>query len=381
MDARAASLLARVFCDVDDPRASNSQHLLTDVLTIALMAVMGGCNDYPSMVEYARDKEPLLRKLLVLRAGIPSVSTLRRVLAAVDPKQLARVLQKWMGLLAGALAGKQVALDGKVLRRAFEHAWKKTGVNMVTAWCVEDELVLAQQAVEEKSNEIPVVPQLLELLDIKGAVITADSMHCQRKTVEAVLEGGGDYVLGVKGNQQALCEQVQGLLDEAILEDFAGVDHARDTTYERAHGRETTWRVFVSEDLQQYVSERANWAGLRTLVAVETTRVTLLKRSVERRYYISSLPQIQWRRIVAAIRNHWSIENGQHWCLDMAFGEDLSRVRTDHGAENLAVLRRLALSLLKQEKTVKAGLETKRLKAGRNDQYLFRVLTQGSATI
>jgi predicted transposase YbfD/YdcC len=379
MDAKAADLLARVFCDVDDPRADNSQHLLTDILTIALTAVISGGNDYPGIVEYARDKEPLLRKVLRLRAGIPSASTFRRVLAAVEPAQLQKVMQRWMGLLAGALAGKQIALDGKVLRRAFEHAWKKMGVNMVTAWCVEDALVLAQQAVEDKSNEIPVAPQLLALLDIEGAVITADSLHCQRKTVQAVLDGGGDYVLGVKGNQQALCDQVQRLLNEAVLEDFAGVDHARDTIYERAHGRETTWRVFVSEELTQYVRERTKWAGLRTLVVVESTRVTLSKRSVERRYYISSLPQSNWQRIAAAVRNHWSIENGQHWCLDMAFREDLSRVRTDHGAENLGILRRLALSLLKQDKTVKAGLETKRLKAGRNDQYLFHVLTQESA--
>jgi predicted transposase YbfD/YdcC len=376
MDAQAAADLARLFAVVDDPRADNAQHLLVDVLTITFLAVLCGCDDYPDIVEYARDKEALLRQMLRLRAGIPSCSTFRRVLARIAPAQLEQVLRAWMGLLAGTLAGKQVALDGKTLRRSFAHAWKKMGLHVVTAWCVQDQLVLAQQAVSGKSNEIPVVPQLLKLLDLTGVVVTADAMHCQKQTIQQIRSGGGDYVLAVKGNQPELHQQVKGLLDEAALEGFVGIGHVKEASFQRAHGRETLRRVYVSAQLAGDVRERADWADLACLVLVESQN----GEHRERRYYISSLPQSQAPRIIAAIRNHWSIENGQHWCLDMAFDEDWNRVRSDHGPENLAILRRLALSVLKQDKTVKAGIATKRHKAARNDSYLFHLLKQCLAT-
>lgn len=363
MEAIASDLVLRLFWDVDDFRADNSRHWLSDIITIVLLAVICGCDDYPAIVEYAHDKEVFLRSFLKLPAGIPSCSTFRRVMARLDPEQLEGALVKWVGLFCKSLEGKQVALDGKTLRRSFDHAWKKMGLHVVTAWCVEDELVLAQQAVGEKSNEIPTVPAVLKTLDLKGAVVTADALNCQKKTVETVLDGQADYILGVKDNQPTLERQVSALLDEALLDGFKGIGHGKSVTYDRAHGRQETRKVYVSSELAQYVGERDNWPGLKSIIMVISERKLLEKHSVERRYYISSLEGNDAERIGKLIRGHWGIENGEHWCLDMAFREDESRVRVDHGDENLAVMRRIALNLLKRDKTVKVGIRSKRLKA------------------
>ena len=377
MEAIASGLVLRLFWNVDDPRKENVRHRLSDIITIVLLGVIGGNDDYPSIVEYAHDKETLLRSFLKLPGGIPSCCTFRRVMARLAPAQLEEALAKWVGLLCRSLQGKQVALDGKTLRRSFDHAWQKLGLHVVTAWCVEEELVLAQQAVAEKSNEIPTVPAILKMLDLKGAVVTADALNCQKKTVETILAGGADYLLGVKDNQPTLAKQVEALLNEALLEKFKGIGHSKDLSYDRSHGREQTRRVYASSDLVQYVGERGNWPGLKSIIMVISERTVLEKKTVERRYYISSLDGGDAKRLGKLIRGHWGIENGEHWCLDMAFREDESRVRVDHGTENLAVMRRIALNLLKRDKTVKVGIHSKRLKAGRNDGYLIHLLTQG----
>lgn len=298
-------------------------------------------------------------------------------MARLDPAELEAAMAKWMELFCKSLAGKQIALDGKTLRRSFNHAWKKMGLHVVSAWCVEDELVLAQQAVGEKSNEIPTVPAILKTLDLSGAVVSADALNCQKKTVQTILDGGADYVLGVKGNQSNLEKQVSALLDEALLEKFKGIQHSKTSGYERAHGREQKRSVYASSELVQYVGEREQWPGLKSIIMVISERTLLEKRSVERRYYISSLEGDDAQRLGQLIRGHWGIENGEHWCLDMAFREDESRLRVDHGDQNMAVMRRIALNLLKRDKTVKKGIHSKRLKAGRNDRYMLRVLTQG----
>ena len=215
MEAEAIALVLRVFWDMTEPRKDNKRHRLIDIIGIVLLGVIGGNDDYPSIEEYACDKEDFLRAFLALPAGIPSESTLRRVMARLDPVELEAALARWVELFCQSLKGKQIALDGKTLRRSFDHAWKKMGLHVVTAWCVEDQLVLAQQAVAEKSNEIPTVPAILQTLDIQGAVVTADAMNCQRKTVQTILAGRADYVLGVKDNQPNLHQQVSALLDEA----------------------------------------------------------------------------------------------------------------------------------------------------------------------
>jgi|HubBroStandDraft_6_1064221.scaffolds.fasta_scaffold386872_1 predicted transposase YbfD/YdcC len=377
MDAQPTSLLTRMFNDIEsihDPRADNARHFLADILILAMLAVMCGLDDYPGIVEYGRDEHDWLKTFLRLPHGIPSISTFRRVFAALKPAVLLNLMRRWSGELSGVLAGKQVAIDGKTLRRSFEHAWDKSGLHLVTAWCVQENLVLAQQAVDEKSNEITAVPELLKMLDIRGAVVTVDALNTQTQIAAEIVKGGGDYVMAVKDNHPTLCDAVQRNLDEMILEKFAGVDHVYHETTESGHGRIDTRKVWATSQIE-WLNRRDEWKKLGSVIAVESIRrMDRGEVKTSRRYYISSLPSESGERLGNLIREHWSIENGQHWTLDMAFNEDQNRVRKDHGDQNLAVLRRIALGLLRRDKSVKLGAKNKRLKAGRNRDYLMRVL-------
>ena len=382
MDAQPTALIARMFNDIegsDDPRAANARHYLTDILVIALLAVMCGLDDYPGIVEYGRDEHDWLKTFLRIPHGIPSISTFRRVFAALKPPVLVKLMQRWSGELSGVLAGKQIAIDGKALRRSFEHAWDKSGLHLVTAWCVEENLVLAQQAVEEKSNEITAVPELLKMLDIKGAVVTVDALNTQTEIASQIVKGGGDYVMAVKDNHPTLCDAIQRNLNEMILEQFAGVEHVYHESTQGGHGRIDTRKVWATDQID-WLGRRDQWKKLTSVIVVEATRRLLGENKVQthRRYYISSLPCQSGERFANLIRNHWSIENSQHWTLDMAFNEDQNRVRKQHGQQNLAVLRRIAVGLLRRDKIVKLGARNKRLKAGRNREYLLHVLLSPS---
>jgi predicted transposase YbfD/YdcC len=377
MDAQPTSLITRMFDDVEhhDPRADNARHHLTDILVIAILAVMCGCDDYPGIVEYALDERDWLATFLRLPHGIPSVSTFRRVLAVLRPEALQEVMRRWSGSLVGTLEGRQVNIDGKTLRRSFDHGWDKTGLHVVSAWCVQENLVLAQRAVDGKSNEITAVPEVLKMLDLKGSVVTVDALNTQKTIARQIIKGGGDYLMAVKDNHPTLCESVSIHLDEMILEKFDGIEHVYHETTEGGHGRIDTRKVWATSDID-WLAGKDQWKGLSSVAVVESIRrvVGRNESKTTRRYYISSLRPDSGQRIAGLIRNHWSIENGQHWTLDMAFNEDQSRVRKDHGDQNLAALRRIALSLLRRDKSVKVGAKNKRLKACRNRDYLLRVL-------
>jgi predicted transposase YbfD/YdcC len=360
---------------IDDPRASNRRHFLTDILVIAILAVMAGADDYPGIVEYGIDKLQWLKEFLPLPHGIPSISTFRRVFACLKPSVLAGVMSRWAGELAGTLAGKQIAIDGKTLRRSFEQGWDKSGLHLVTAWCVEEKLVLAQQAVDQKSNEITAVPLLLNMLDLKGAVVSSDAMNTQKNIAQQIIKGGGDYLLAVKGNHPTLEHSLKTTLDEMMLENFKDVEHVYHQTTDAGHGRIDTRSVWATGQID-WLAGKSEWEGLQSVTVVESIRrvVGTNKSSTERRYFISSLPCTNGERFARLIRNHWSTEATQHWSLDMAFNEDQSRVRRDHGDQNLAVLRRIALGLLRRDKSVKIGVKNKRLKAARNHDYLVKLL-------
>lgn len=375
MEVVAISLVLSMFSAVSDPRASNARHRLVDIFAITLLAMLGGADDYPGIVEFANDRLDSLSGLLALPHGIPSVSTFRRVFAAVDPLAMGEVLGRWSSELVKTCAGKQIAIDGKALRRSFQHAWKKMGLQMVTAYCVEDSLVLCQSAVEEKSNEITAVPKLLDMLDLTGAVITVDALNTQKTIAKQIVDDGGDYMMALKENHQILHDRVVRNIDDLILDNFAGVDHSVDDTTEAGHGRIDRRKVWATDQLDWLTPEqRAEWTGLRSIVVVDSTRKLPGKVEQFRRYYLSSLPP-DAKKSGRLIRNHWAIENGQHWCLDMGFNEDQSRVRTDHGDENLAAIRRIALNLLKQDKSTKLGIPNKRLKACGSWKYLLAVVT------
>ncbi len=373
----AIALVLLMFSAVPDPRAGNARHRLADVLAVALPAVLSGADDYPGIVEFGLDRAELLGGLLALPHGIPSVSAFRRVFAAVDPTAMGEVLGRWSAELVKTCAGKQIAVDGRALRRSFGHAWAKMGMlHLVTAWCVEDGVCLRQSAVDEKSNETVAVPKVLGPLDLAGATVTVDALNTQRAVAAQVVDAGGDYVMALKGNHPQLFDRVVRNVDDLILERFAGVAHTAGDDADAGHGRVDRRRVWATDRIEWLTDEqRADWAGLRSVAAVDSTR-KLADGAVERfrRYFISSLPP-DAKGLGRLVRNHWAVENGQHRCLDVGFREDQSRVRADHGDGNLAAVRRIALNLLKQDKSVKLGIANKRLKASRNVSYLLGVVT------
>jgi len=245
-------------------------------------------------------------------------------------------------------------------------------------WCVEENLVLAQQAVDQKSNEITAIPEVLKVFDLKCAPVTMDAMGTQTQIAGQIIKAGGDYVMAVKGNHPTLADSVRTHLDEMILEKFQGVEHVYHETTDAGHGRIDTRRVWATGETK-WLGRRGEWKNLSSVIVVESIRRENAKEkpTISRRYYISSIKCQSGEKFATLIRNHWSIENAQHWTLDVAFNEDQSRVRKDHGDQNLAVMRRLALGLLRRDKQVKVGAKNKRLKAGRNTEYLLSVLLGG----
>ena len=312
MEAVAIALVLSMFAAVPDPRAANARHRLTDVLAIALLAVPSGSDDYPGIVAFGRDRAELLKGLLPLPHGVPSVSTFRRAFAAMDPAGLAAVLGRWSAELVKTCAGKQIAIDGKALRQCFEHGWARLGMlHLVAAWCVEDSLVLGQVAVDGKSNEITAVPVLLGALDLAGAVVTGDAMNTQRAIAAQVTKAGGDYVLAVKDNQPTLFDRVVRNVDDLILDRFKGVPHTAADDAEGGHDCIERRQVYATDQLDWLTDgQRAEWAGLRSVVTVQSTR-TLGNGKVEsfRRYFMSSLPP-DAAGLGRLVRNHWPPSGG-----------------------------------------------------------------------
>ena len=369
-----AGSVVTFFAELPDPRSPlGRRHLLSDVLTIAICGVICGAEGWAEVEQFGRDKLAWLRTFLALPHGIPSHDTFGRIFARLDPKVFERGFVAWMEALTDRSGGRIVAVDGKTLRHSFDHASEQAAVHMVSAFASANHLVLGQIATQAKSNEITAIPKLLELLDLHGAIVTIDAMGCQKEIARTILKQGGDYVLAVKDNQPTLHKQVTGLMDEGIRESFRWMHHDGCVETNADHGRIETRRVWSTPDVQ-WLKGTGEWPGLRSLAVVESTREVQGQTSRERRYYISSLDGKDAQVTAAAIRGHWGIENQLHWSLDVSFREDDCRIRKGHGAENFSRLRRIALNLLKNEKSVKIGIKTKRLKAGWNHDYLLRIL-------
>jgi predicted transposase YbfD/YdcC len=372
-----ARSIAEQFAALPDPRKNKGKrHPLIVILTIAVMAVICGNDDFEGMEVFAESKRPWLETFLDLKHGIPTADTFRRVFARLDPDAFEQCFSNWMKSLAGSLGGKIIALDGKTLRRSFEHAWDPhSAVHIVSAFVEANSLVLAQVAVEDKSNEITAIPKLLELLDLKDATVTIDAMGCQREIAKKIREGSGDYVLALKKNQETLYLKTKTLLDEAVKNGFKGLIHDAYEEIDAGHGRIETRRVWITPEVEHLGASAEGFAGLAGVALVESKREIIGQEpSVEHRYYIFSHEDMTAEMIAGFIRGHWSVENNLHWMLDVQFNEDQSRVRAGHEAENLSRVRRLSLNLLKQEKTCKKGIAIKRLKAGWDADYLLKVL-------
>ena len=367
------------FANLPDPRVDRTQrHGLMDILIIALGAAIAGADGWVQTEEFGNAKLDFLRSFLNLPHGIPSHDTFGRVFAALDAKALERCLLQWMMALAQDLAGEVVAIDGKALRRSLDRRSGQHPLHLVSAWASETGLVLGQVATDAKSNEITAIPELVEMLDLKGATVTIDAMGCQKEIAGKIVEKQADYVLAVKENQPKLRQDVERIMDEARQRgDTVGCQYHE--TVEKEHGRIETrkvWSTSTQGRLWQNDQDQ-DWPGLTSVVLVEAQRQVEGKTTVEQRYYISSRSGTQEhaaKHLGHIFRQHWAIENRLHWVLDMAFDEDRCRVRLGQGARNLAVLRKIALNLLKREKSSKGGVATKRRRAGWDDDYFLKVL-------
>ena len=385
MEESARTLLVQLFRDIPDPRmVGKISHKLHDILVITVCAVLCGLEHWTQIADYGKAHEAWFRTFLDLPNGIPSHDTFGKVLAALNPDAFEQRIQQWLlALFDSASRGKHIAIDGKTLRRSFDHASGKTAIHMIHAYVHENHAVFAQLKVDDKSNEITAIPSLLEMLELDEATVTIDAMGCQKDIAQKIIDRNGQYVLALKGNQSALHDDVQAFLDDRITR---GVTRQGDyyETVEKSHDRIETRKCWTCWQVD-WLSRRHAWAGLASMVAVECTRTVNEKTSTERRYFISSHSGRQAQKLAALIRNHWRVENSLHWTLDVCFNEDQCRVRVANAAENLARIRRISLLLLKQEKTCKLGIQSKRAKAAYDRDYLLTLLgfrrdTDDSAT-
>jgi predicted transposase YbfD/YdcC len=364
---------------VPDPRrqCQNLRHRLVDVLVLGFCGVLCGGDDFVEIEEFGRSKEDFFRRFLELPHGIPSHDTFRRVFQAVCPLALQRCLIQWLQEVrqtAPAAAAGVIAIDGKTLRRTFDRARGLGALHLVSAWATTNGLTLGQVAVGAKSNEITAIPQLIELLDLKDCVVTIDAAGCQKDIAAQIVAKEADYVLALKENQPTLYDQVSDYFLEQMEKEGPERKLRHHREVEEGHGRSEARDTFVAPATKELVASGA-WLGLATVVLVIRRCVEHAtgKSSDEVRYFISSLPA-KVKRLAGAVRQHWGIENGLHWVLDVAFNEDRMRQRDRNGIENLALLNRLAVSLLRQDKTVKAGVKCKRKAAGWDDDYLLHLL-------
>jgi predicted transposase YbfD/YdcC len=366
--------LVQVFRDIPDPRmVGKISHKLHDILVITVCAVVCGLEHWTEIEDFGQAHEAWFRTFLELPHGIPSHDTFGKVLAALDPDAFEQRIQQWiLALFDSASRGRHIAIDGKTLRRSFDHASGRTAIHMIHAYAHENHAVFAQLKVDDKSNEITAIPSLLDMLQLQKATVTIDAMGCQKDIAQKIVERGGDYVLALKGNQSALQEDVQVFLDDRIAR---GQKRQGDyyETVEKSHGRIETRKCWTCTQVD-WLAGRHDWAGLACLVAVEGTRTVRDKTSTERRYFISSHSGRQAQKLATLIRHHWRVENSLHWTLDVAFNEDQCRVRIANAAENLARIRRISLILLQQDKTCKLGIKSKRAKAAYDKDYLLTLL-------
>jgi predicted transposase YbfD/YdcC len=367
-----------LFDEVPEPRVERTRdHPLPTILGIALLTILCGGEGWEDMHNFGVAKKAWLGTFLDLEHGVPSADTFGRVLRAIDPHAFNACFVRWAQALSEKTLGKLIAIDGKTVRRSFNKALGKKAMHLVSAWAEQNRVVLGQVATEEKSNEITAIPKLLEMLDLRDATVTVDAMGCQRAIAEKVIERGGDYIMGLKGNQGTAHKEVEQFFTDARATDFRDIEHTRHEQVDGSeHGRLEVRRVVATQELDWF-EDLPKWKGLRSLVMIERERtVGSEPTTVERQYYWSSHAN-DAEFLGAMIRGHWGIENRLHWCLDVAFREDESRIRTDHGPENIALLRKVAMNLAKRERTNKRGIQAKRKLAGWDDAYLIKLLQAG----
>jgi predicted transposase YbfD/YdcC len=367
--------IRQCFAEVPDPRREHMRlHNLWDIIAITILAVIAGADSWVEVANYGLSKVDWLRSFLELPNGIPSHDTFNRVFALLNPTAFQEGFLNWVQSIAQNTLGRLVAIDGKTARHSFDNAAGKGPLHLVSAWASDNRLLLGQQAVDGKSNEITAIPELIKTLEISGSIVTIDAMGCQKNIAADIRQAGADYVLAVKDNQPTLHEDIRQVFSDGLDNDFAGLEHRCHCTEERGHGRIEKRCYHVLPVPKELAAKHAEWEDLRSIGMVYSERQEGDKEpSMETRVFISSLPA-KVKRFAHAVRNHWGIETSLHWVLDVSFREDDSRLRKDHGQENMGLMRRLAASLLHNESTCKGGVGCKRKCAGWNDDYLMAVL-------
>lgn len=364
--------LQTYFRNLKDPRRA-PRHLLLDIIGIAVCAVISGANDWQQVATFAQQRHDWLRRFFKLPEGIPCHDTFERVFDCIESRAFANAFSRWMQALAESVGLRQIAIDGKTLRRSGSPTRGLGPLHLVSAWATENSLVLGQVTVDGKSNEITAVPELLDLLDLRGAFVTIDAMGCQKAIAQKIMERGGHYLLTVKANQEHLLDDIQQSFVDAYDNDFVGMKHDTYETTESGHGRQE-YRCYTVLHETGGVRHQAAWAGLTTIGMCYSQRIVGDQTSEETRYFIGS-KVASARTYGKALRNHWGIENGLHWQLDVTFREDSNREQGRNAAANLAMVRKLALTLLKQH-PLKQSIACKRLHAALDVDFLEAVVRQ-----
>ena len=353
--------------------------LLTQEWNVA-NAIICGCDDFCSIEEYGKSKIEWFKQFLDLPNGIPSHYTFNDVLNRLKPSEFSEAFTQWVTRL-GSLKGDIVALDGKVMRRTLDKASGSPAIHLVSAWSVQNNLCFGQVKVSDKSNEITAIPKLLQLLDIEGATITTDAMGCQFSIAEQIVSAKADYVLALKGNQGEFHDDIKLFMDTQLSREFSEVAHSVSKSVNGDHGRIEERNVWLSTDVEWLAKRHPRWKSIKGIVVVDSSRTVQGKTSNEKRYYITSHENKTSEFIAHTIRSHWHVENKLHWQLDVSFNEDQNRLRSGNAAENIAMMNKIALNLLKNEKSVKVGVKNKRLKAGWDNDYMMKVLTVGFSSV
>jgi len=379
MSELGGNSIAEQFGELEDPRDDRGiRHQLLDIIVIAICAIICGADGWVEVETFGKAKRDWFKQFLALPHGIPSHDTFGHVFARLDAEQFQGSFLRWIQSISQFTAGQVIAIDGKTLRRSHDRFLGKGAIEIVSAWASANQLVLGQVKVDEGSNEITAIPELLRVLEVRDCIVTIDAIGCQTDIAQTIVDKGGDYALALKGNQGQLFDDVKSLFNIEFTErkPFHWVEHDYQRTVDKGHGRLEIRECWVVTDPEyvEYIREHKEWAGLRSVILVRGERRIGDTVSQEDRYYISSL-EGDAALCLHAVRSHWGIENCVHWVLDLAFREDESRARRDNSPHNLAILRHMALNLLKREKTARIGTHGKRLRAGWDQDYLLRVLS------